>query len=299
MKVAVILNGISRKKKIFYRIIYPLLQEKSDVTVFETQYPNHAKELAAQAVALNFEIILAAGGDGTLHQVLNGILTAGASELPSLGIIPLGTGNDFAKLCGFKPGGNNISGLLELNKPIPTDIGKISCINENGEPVTEYFINACSIGMGPDVVKRLQNSDRALGPLLTYLKAIIATFFTHQPQPLSVDAIHWQWSGNVRVFAVANGVSFGNSMYIAPDARPDDELLNTFLVGEVRLLKFLGLLQKIKTKTKINSRQIEYNSCTSLKLTSGETTLIEAEGELAGRLPAKIEVLPRMIKFFR
>src|SRR5260221_4968857 len=196
MKVAIILNGISRKKKFFYREVLPTLTQKFEIVVFETQHAQHAIELASTATKEKFDYVLAAGGDGTLNQVLNGILQNQNNTIfPTLGIIPLGTGNDFARMCGIKPDANQIANLLLQNNPKPTDVGRINCHDELRKQLTKYFINVCSMGMGPEVVKRLMKSDRSLGPLLTYLKAITSTFFTHQPQEIIAQTQHWEWRG--------------------------------------------------------------------------------------------------------
>src|SRR5882672_4548340 len=100
MKIAIILNGVSRKKKFFYREIHSILKQQFDITVFETQFAQHAVDLASSASKEKFDFVLAAGGDGTLNQVLNGILQ-NPNYTPALGIIPLGTGNDFARTCGI------------------------------------------------------------------------------------------------------------------------------------------------------------------------------------------------------
>ncbi len=301
MKISIILNGISRKKKFFYTSIYPSLQQNFKAEVFETQHAQHAIELASNAVKEKFDYILAAGGDGTLNQVLNGVMLhqQGENILPTIGIIPLGTGNDFAKMCDLKPDATHISNLLTQVKPKLTDIGKLNCRNENGETITKYFINVCSIGMGPEVVRRLVKSDRSLGPTITYLKAITETFFTHKPQKIHVNASNWEWQGKMRVLAIANGKSFGNSMFIAPEALPDDGLFSTFLATDMALLKFLFFLQLVKAKKKINSNAIMYNTSTTIEMSAPEPCPIEAEGEWMGWLPAKIEMLPKHINFLR
>ncbi|MEK6782784.1 MAG: YegS/Rv2252/BmrU family lipid kinase [Bacteroidota bacterium] len=301
MNIGIILNGISRKKKFFYTSIYPALQRNNRVEVFETQHAQHAIELASALVKeFKFDYILSAGGDGTLNQVLNGILlNPGGNILPAIGAVPLGSGNDFAKMCGLKPDAKQISTLLTQNNPQATDIGKISCHDELGKIRTRYFINACSMGMGPEVVKRLSKSDCSLGPTLTYLKAITLTFFSHQPQEIMAQSQHWEWRGKTRVLAIANGISFGNSMYIAPDALPDDGVFSTFLAGDLPLLKFLLYLQLIKNKKKIKDRQILYNTCTSIDITAPEPCAIEAEGEWMGWLPVRIELQAKKIKFLR
>ena len=301
MKIAIILNGISRKKKFFYTSVYPSIQQNFKAEVFETQHAQHAIELAFNAANEKFDYILAAGGDGTLNQVVNGVLLNQPNEstLPTIGIIPLGTGNDFAKMCGLRPDATQLANLLKQNNLRPTDIGKLICQTENKEVNTRYFINVCSMGMGPEVVKRLLKSERSLGPTLTYLKAITSTFFTHQPQELVVQTQNWEWRGKTRVLAIANGKSFGNGMYIAPDGLPDDGVFSTFLAGELPLLKFLLYLQMIKGKKKIKDSKIIYDTCTSAEITAPESCAIEAEGEWMGWLPAKIEMQPGRINFLR
>ena len=265
MKVAIVLNGISRKRKFFYNSVYPSLQEKFKAEVFETQHAQHAIELASRAVKEKFDCILAAGGDGTLNQVVNGVLINQVEgALPTLGIIPLGTGNDFAKMCGLKADATQLVNLLSQRNPKPTDVGMLNCQSESGVMVTRYFINVCSMGMGPEVVKRLLKNDRSLGPTITYLKAITQTFFTHKPQEITIHTKNWEWRGKMRVLAIANGKSFGNGMYIAKESLPDDGIFLTFLAKEIPLLKFLMFLQLIKAGRKVKDNLIAYDACTSI-----------------------------------
>lgn len=300
MKIAIILNGISRRKKFFHNEILPSISNDLQVQVFETKYSGHAIELASEAVIQKFDYILAAGGDGTLSQVVNGVLkNQDQSFNPVVGIIPLGTGNDFARMFNIKADGKQINSLLKENNPKPTDVGLITSHDERGNSQTRYFINVCSLGMGPEVVKRLLTSNRSLGPLLTYLKAIAHTFFTHKPQPISVKTTEWIWQGKIRVFAVVNGQSFGNKMFIAPDATADDGIFSTFSVGDLPLIRFLLRLQQIKSKRILTEELIKYNTCSFIEFNSTEPMAMEADGELAGRLPIRVEMLQKKIKFLR
>jgi YegS/Rv2252/BmrU family lipid kinase len=297
--VAIILNGISRKKKRFYTELYPVLAKKLFLEVFETQKAGHAVELATQAKQKGFEFIVAAGGDGTVNQVINGVLAAKNDSSPALGLLPLGTGNDFARMCGLSTDPQRLVDLIEINQPKWVDVGRITCHHSVGTKVVSYFINACSIGMGPAVVQRLENSRRVLGPTLTYWKAITTTFLTHRPQEIQSKTPTWEWQGKIRVLAIANGRSFGNSIYIAPDALIDDGVLDTFIAGDLPLWKFLIYQTRLKTRRKINDKLIVYNRSTLIKLSAGDSCAIEAEGERVGLLPAEIEVLPKKVKFLR
>jgi diacylglycerol kinase (ATP) len=300
LKTLIILNGISHKKKKFYSEILPSLQKKFEIIVKETSHAGHACQLASEALSKNYECILAAGGDGTLHQVINGILKEKITNpILSIGLIPLGSGNDFATTCGLSCDASVIEKLLEVSKPKPTDVGKISCYDADGNKIEKYFINACSVGMGPATVQRMEKSSTWLNVDLRYLTSILHTFFTHRPQALTIKTTSWEWSGKARVFGIANGKSFGNKIFIAPDAVQDDGFFNTFLAGEVPLLKFLLFLQSLKQKKKILDDKISYSLVKEIELSSTERIMLEAEGELVGYLPARIEVMSSRILFFR
>jgi diacylglycerol kinase (ATP) len=299
LKILIILNGVSRKKKKFYASILPILQKRFQVTVAETTYAGHAQHLAAQALSQKFDCVLAAGGDGTLHQVINGLLNTNINyAIPSVGLIPLGSGNDFATTCGLTDQGELLQKLLEANSPKPIDVGKIICRDVQGNEVVKCFVNACSIGMGPATVLRMEKSPKWLGADLRYFISILHTFFTHMPQAVHVKTNSWEWSGKVRVLAIANGKSFGNKIFIAPDAKPDDGLFNTFLAGEVTLAKFLWFLQLLKRKNKITHSMVGYSEVAEVEMSSPKKVAIEGDGEIVGYLPVKVRMMTSAILFY-
>lgn len=299
MKIIIILNGVSKKKKKFYHSILPVLRQKFSIEVLETKYANHALRLAAEAVSKKADVIISAGGDGTLNQVLNGMMRMGNENLPALGLIPLGSGNDFANSAKLTTDPIVLRELLTKNQPMPTDIGKVICQNSKREEITHYFINVCSLGMGPATVQRMEKSPTWLNADLKYLISIVQTFFSHKAEAVELQAHEWNWKGNARVVAIANGQSFGNKIYIAPGARLDDGVFSTFIAGSVPLLKFLLYLQQLKGKKKITDDQISYSNTTKVEISSSNNVLLETEGELIGFLPAKIEMMHNQIRFFR
>ena len=296
--MTIILNGLPRKKKKFYTEYYTALQKHFALEVLETQYAAHAEELSFDAAKNRSPLILVAGGDGTLHQVLNGIMRSHQGAT-ALGLIPLGSANDFAKTCSLNTGPEYLIGLLNAMQPKPTDVGKINCIGFSDANTERYFMNVCSVGMGPEVVRRLAGSKGLLGPGFSYLSSIFSTFLHHKPQEIACKTPSWEWRGIARVVALANGKSFGDSTYIAPDASVEDGILNSFIAGNVPLWKFLFYLQTIKGKKKIKDDAIHYQSASSAELTAAEPCPIEADGELMGTLPARIEILPGKINFLR
>ena len=300
MKIIIILNGVSKKKKKFYYSILPVLSQKFSIEVLETQFANHAYQLAVEAVTRKANIIIAAGGDGTLNQVLNGMMSVtNVNSSPTLGLIPLGSGNDFANTANLTSDPHALLELLTKNQPMPTDIGKVICRNSQLQEITHYFINVCSLGMGPATVQRMEKSPSWLGADLKYLLSIVQTFFTHKPEVIGLQTPTWNWKGKARVVAIANGQSFGNKIYIAPDAQSDDGVFSTFIASNVPLFKFLLYLQQLKSKKKITDNQIIYYNTTKVELSSTKIVMLETEGELIGFLPASIEMLPGQIRFFR
>ncbi|MFM7850964.1 MAG: diacylglycerol/lipid kinase family protein, partial [Flammeovirgaceae bacterium] len=172
MKIVIVLNGVSRKKKLFYSSILPALQKAHKVIVLETRRAGHAKQLAADHASYS-NAILAAGGDGTLHEVLNGI--SATPYRPALGVIPLGSGNDFARTCKIKLQPNYLLQLL-AQPPQLTDVGHIVCRDDNNKDKEEYFMNVCSAGMGPSTVNKMVSMPHWLGASGRYLGAILHTF---------------------------------------------------------------------------------------------------------------------------
>lgn len=296
MKIAIILNGISGKKKKFYREILPALQQKFEVGVYETKFANHARELATACVTQDVDVIISAGGDGTLNQVVNGLFDAAGKKLPALAVLPLGSGNDFAHTLGATANATNLIKILQT-QPTPVDVGHITCRGMDGNPKQHYFINECSLGMGPATVRQMERAPKWLSPNLRYLTSILKTFFTHQPEWVELRTEGEHWKGKARVVAIANGKTFGSKIYIAPDAEINDGIFNTFLVAEVPLLRFLIYLQVIKSGKKIDYPAVTYSKARQVELSSPNDMMIEAEGELVGKLPASIKMEAGKILF--
>jgi diacylglycerol kinase (ATP) len=297
LRIAIIINGISRKKKKFYHQILPFIQQAFSTDVFETQFSGHAIQLAGEVVAKGYDVIISAGGDGTLNQVANGILKVNAAKLPTLAIIPLGSGNDFAGMMNISGKVAQLLQLLKENNPQPVDVGKVSCFNKEGNAIERYFLNVSSLGMGPATVHRLERLPRWMGTGFRYYASVLNTFFTHPTERFEVRTPHWSWKGNARVIAIANGKSFGYRIYIAPNAQPDDGVFSTFIATDMSLLKFLFVLQTVKGKKVVRDNRVLYATATELEITSPDVAWIETEGELAGLLPARIEIQKDRIRF--
>jgi len=307
VRIAVVLNGISLKKARFYKITLPNLQRHFSVEVFETRSKNDAMMLAAKATAKKFDVIISAGGDGTLHQVLNGMLSDSDSHqrLPTLAVLPLGSGNDFARSLYVTPMDIDIVEILREFKTISCNVGEV--IFSQSPPMekvtalkaSRYFLNVADVGMGPVVVRKVLSSGRGLGSAVAYYQSIISTFFCYVPYSLEARASKWTWSDRVRTFAVANGRYYGNGLCIAPEAKVDDDVLNVFACGNVSVLDFIMQSIPLKASRKLRHPKVKYFECREVEINSENALEIEADGEILGWLPAQVKMTPLRIKILR
>jgi YegS/Rv2252/BmrU family lipid kinase len=295
--VAVVLNGISLRKKEFYKKILPALEAVAHVEVLETHSRNDALQLAAKAGYGKYDAILAAGGDGTLHQVVNGLLqdNENAGGLPPLGLIPLGSGNDFARTLNLSAKADAVQQVVSRFRTMHIDIGKISFVADHHLP-PRYFINIADTGLGPQVVQRVLASGRPFGSVVQYYVAIVHTFFTHYPEWVSIKTPLWKWEGEIRSLAIANGKFFGNGICIAPDAVVDDGKFSCFIAGKVSVMDFIIQNGRLRKGKRAVHAEIAYREAEQIELSSKKPLPIEADGELVGHLPVRIELLPKRLQ---
>jgi len=243
----------------------------------ETTGPGHAAGLAREADAAGMARIIVAGGDGTIHEVANALLAGpraedGATRVP-IGVIPLGTGNDFAKLLGVH------------RLPPPVAAARLAAARADrfdaGRVQGEYFDNIFGVGFDVEVVRHANRIRRLKGPLV-YLAAIYRTFAVFQPPMLEVRSDEHAESGAMMMLAVTIGVCGGGSFYITPRADPTDGWLDVCLIRRVGLATFLRSVPKVMKGTHgeledvamYRSREVTVSS------TDGTPLVLQLDGEL-------------------
>lgn len=299
MKVAIILNGISLNKKFFYHEIFPAISAVAETEVFETRTRNDAWSLASKAVDKQATLILAAGGDGTVYQVLNGMLEGREryKDLPAMGVLPVGTGNDFARSLNVPSDAAATGRMIKNFKCNPFDVGKVDFTTDQGHRDSRYFINVADIGMGPEVVDKVMKSGRPFGAAVAYYKSILSTFLTYRPMMIKAKAPEWEWEHKMRTFAVANGQYYGHGLCIAPDAKQDDGIFEIFACADVSVLDFILHSIPLKQGKRVSHPKVSYLKTTSVDLSSQQPCAVEADGESIGWLPARIEMAPFKLRF--
>lgn len=282
----------------FYTTLLPVIQEQGEASVFETTSPTDAFTFSAKAVSGNYDLIVAAGGDGTISQVVNGMLATNvpAAQLPMLSILPMGSGNDFARTVNSTTNPAELRQRLANKNPRLLDIGSVTYAL-NGETRHAYFINVASAGMGPEVLSTMATIGKRWGAAVRYYAAILKTFFSYRCIPVTIKTGGWEWSNSLRTLAIGNGKYFGNGLCIAPGAKPDDGLFSAFVCGNVSVFDFARYSSTLKRGKKVNHPKIEYRAANVLQLTSAQPCRMEADGELLGMLPAVVKIIPARVKF--
>lgn len=292
------MNGLSGRKKFFYARLLPVIQDHGPADVFETNSHTDAFDFSVKAVTEKYELLIAAGGDGTIHQVVNGMLSlrTPVEQLPMLSILPVGSGNDFARTVNITLNKEDLKKRLTHLMPRLTDVGAVT-FQKNGTEQRAYFMNVASAGMGPEVLNTMNSGKKQVGSAIAYYMAILKTFWSYRCVPVTIQAPAWKWNNKLRTLAIGNGKFFGNGLCIAPDAKPDDGIFSTFICGAVSVWDFIRYTNTLKNSRKVSHPKIEYGTTEILEITSESPCRIEADGELLGFLPARVEVVAGRIKF--
>jgi YegS/Rv2252/BmrU family lipid kinase len=253
-----------------------------------TTRPLEAIGIAEEAAA-RYEGIVAAGGDGTVHEVVNGLMRAGGKA--AFGVIPLGSGDDFAKLLSQ----DAIGGLLSQGTKT-LDVGRITAGS-----VVRYFANGMDIGFGAHGARNVTRVPAFLTGFGAYLGALMLTMIRY---PLLRVRLQLDDSPPFELVtamtAVMNGTTFGGSFRVCPDARPDDGLLDLLLVGAVGRAEIVQLVPKILKGAHAGDPRLRLVRAKRLRIESDEPLLVEADGEIPfdGARALEIEVLPRALRVF-
>jgi len=240
------------------------------VDVVRTEGPGHAQVLAAQAVRQGAKHVVAVGGDGTVHEVANGLL--GGNTDAALGVVPIGSGNDFAKLLGLF-GHDPLHAVARL-------VTARSRRFDAGRVAGEWFVNSVGFGFAPAVVKT-RNRMQHLRGFLSYLVPVVQTFFQFEPMVFDVTAAGFHERGYMMMIEVCNGTTSGGSYRFAPDADPADGKLDVCLIRRVSLPRFLVAIPRVMRGTHVKMREVALIKTAKLVVRSPERPLLlHVDGEL-------------------
>ncbi len=293
--VHVILNpksGGGRAGRLREEIVRELGKSGVECKLYLTEAPGHARQLALDMAHNGAQIVAAAGGDGTIHDVANGLLSSG-TQVP-LAIIPTGTGNDFAKVV---PGVDSRSGAYAtIAAPVIRnyDVGLAEW--DGG---AEFFVNGMGTGIDVEVVRQILRLPALPGPV-KYLLGLLRALAVYRPVTLRAALANEVIERSVMMFAVGNGICQGGGFYLTPQARPDDGLLDLCVVRAIRLWQVPLVLPRVLRGTHATHAAVTMRTLTNVRFeTVGRPALFfQLDGELREPVGArwlKVSVRPRAL----
>ncbi len=299
-KIIFIIRGNYKRKKIVKLEIANYFGKKYSTEIFETKQRNHAIELTFNVIESGCDYLISVGGDGTLNEVVNGYMLASPNkrENVAVGLIPGGTGNDFARTIGLNNKMERLFHLIENKSFKPIDLVEASFFSFENQPVKRFYINIADIGVGANAVQIVNSSSKKLGANLTFLLSVLKAFIGFKHLKVRLTSPEINWSGETISLIMANGQYFGSGIGIAPQAKVDDGKIELVIVGNIGVPQFMWYLPKLRAKKMIKHPEISYKSVSTCRIDSETGNYpIEMDGEYVGHLPLDVKIHQKIIKF--
>ncbi|HXM56361.1 MAG TPA: diacylglycerol kinase family protein [Candidatus Dormibacteraeota bacterium] len=259
-----------------------------------TTRPGEATELARRGVHEGRSAVVAAGGDGTIHEVVNGFFE-GCERIASatrLGVLPMGTGGDFRRTIGMSRDAGEAAQVLLAGRTRRIDAGRVTCAGGDGSRAVRHFVNIADAGIGADVSDMVNGGFKVINGELTFSIAAGVTLMRWRNRPMHVVVDGEERDLVAQQVVVANCQYYGGGMRIAPAAVPDDGLLDLVIVGDVGRLENVRLMGKVREGAHLPHPKLEHRLVRRVEVNSPERVGVDADGERPGSLPAVFEVLP-------
>jgi diacylglycerol kinase (ATP) len=275
----------------------PLVAEYGNADWSGTVYPTHATELAKQAALEGYDEVIALGGDGTVHEVINGLMQVPVEKRPILGVVPTGSGNDFAHAVGVPMRSDYALAHAFKGEPSFVDVGLVT--DERGRQ--EYFDNTVGIGFDTVVTIRSHRLPIVRG-FLMYLTAVIQTIIlNHEPVAMKIESDGETWEQSSLMLTMCNGSREGGGFMIAPEAKVDDGLLHYAMVTKCSRFTMFRLVPEFMKGTHPRFKQVRMGVCKKFSLTSDKPLYIHADGEIftsfgSNLRGVKFEILPKAVR---
>ncbi|ERI95637.1 lipid kinase, YegS/Rv2252/BmrU family [Clostridiales bacterium oral taxon 876 str. F0540] len=286
-----IINPAAGKGKTlkFIPLIEKIFQHRNEKYIIEvTKGVGHASELVRKYCSEEDYRVYSVGGDGTLNEVLNGIVNTNSS----LAVIPCGSGNDFIKSIYNYSKREKIEDIfLKMidGKDKYIDLGKVN---------NRYFINIASVGFDAEVAYNAIKLKKLpfIGGTLAYILGIIITVFKYKSPDLKINIDNRQFNMKALLVAVANGRYYGGGINVTPKAEIDDGIFNICNIEEVSKPKILILFPKVIKGTHSKIKEVHFTNGKNIKLTSPNEISFNIDGEISRGKEVEFIMIPNGIK---
>jgi YegS/Rv2252/BmrU family lipid kinase len=261
-----------------------------------SEAPGHLAELAAQAVAAGARLLVVVGGDGTVHETVNGLLQLDHPLDVELAVLPRGTGKDFVRSLRIP---TDLGGALEVARsgsPRLVDAGRAQYKAWDGSDGDAFFANFAGAGISGAIARRANDTSKALGGRLSFFKATIGVFFAWKSVEVEADVDGTIRSGPMFEVLAMNGDYAAGGMWVTPDAVPDDALFDVLLIGDVTKADFVRTFPKIYRGKHLSHPKIEVLRGRTVRVEAALPLPIVLDGEQPGTTPARFEIVPQALR---
>ena len=300
MKTIVIFNpvcGRGRAKKLLPTLERTLRASGLDFDLLSSERPWHTADLAERAARDGHEVVITAGGDGTANEAINGLMRARADgyDQTALGMLSIGTGNDFAASVGIPVNLQDAIDVIAQNKRRRIDIGLMKgCDFPDGR----YFGNC--VGIGFDAAGTIQSRKITwAGGMLAYLIAVVQTIFWYYQAPtLRIEMDNETITQPSLLVSIMNGKRIGGGFWVAPDSLPDDGLFDLCIAQEVSRVRMFTFIPHFIKGTQATQPEIKMRRSKNVKVTATKGSMpVHMEGEIVGESCTElaVEILPKQI----
>jgi YegS/Rv2252/BmrU family lipid kinase len=260
--------------------------------VLFTKHRGDAAALAGEAARKGAKLIIACGGDGTISEVANGILSSGKDV--ELGILPSGTGGDFKRTLEIPSRSRDAARVLRNGRTARIDVGRVSFVDNNGAETMRYFVGVASCGMSTKVIERV----KAEG--ISFASSLLQTAMRNEAIRLAIqldDTNDRQLT--VSNLCIANARYFGGGMKIAPDAKLTDGKFDVVGVGDLSALKIFTSAPRVYLGSHLSMPEVSHALARKVTVRPADRdkeVALEIDGELPGRLPATFQIIPEALR---
>jgi diacylglycerol kinase (ATP) len=267
-------------------------------TLLDTRRPFDATRFTISAVHGGCRLIVAVGGDGTINEIVNGLLQTPLRIQSGIeiGVIASGTGGGFAQSLQLPRSMEAQLAVITHGTPRAIDVGRVVFHDREGKTGERSFVNECQIGIGAEVVRRTDPTLKRRGRGIAYGLSTLRLIFDHQHFPMDVVIDErGTIAGQMLGLTIGNGARTGGGMSLTPLARLDDGLLDVLAVYQQSVIKRLRMFSHIYSGNHISGGGCSYFTAARIAVSSGGYVPVSADGEFLGSLPAFVEIIPAAI----
>lgn len=249
--------------------------------IIETTKPGEAPQIVQDNCA-GYSAVIAVGGDGTVLEVTNGLVE---TDIP-LGVLPLGTGNDFARAVNIPAGFAHIQDSLQVIKDKPAQ--PVDLARFNGH----VFLNIASIGFDAEIIRDLHRIKRFVKGKAAYLISVFVKFLTYQSKDVELRLDGQRIKTKAFLTAVCNGICYGGGMMVNPNGSVTDGLLDVVLIKPVPRYKIPFLLLKFMKGEHLSLPYVSTFQCREVQILASEPLIVNVDGECPLSTPVTLGLTP-------